>query len=401
MLLNRERANEIMDRENLDALVAVTSNNVYYLSGFESDFLYDVPWVACAILPRDPSLDACLIVTEIEAAVLVQRPTWMPNVKLYYFGTYGGVLKVHTFADELVDPEDIQLRQMIRQMGPNPLVGVADSAISAIKELGLNKSKRIGIDDTRFVGVLEGAVQSENVVDATNLFIEIRMVKTSDEIEILREAAVKNQKSIEKAISVIEAGITWEEVHKTYEVSVAEQGARVFANFNGAGINSAGAGRPNRAYPIKKGDQICFDSMLKWNRYMGDVQRTVVLGEPSKKMRDYWHAFECGIETAYENLKPGVETGKFREKTISAVRENGLPTFELAFTHGIGLDHIEVPFIAGGNLGDFPVEENMVLNIDLELHEIGWGGMFFEETMLITATGAERLYDLDRKLFVV
>ena len=118
-------------------------------------------------------------------------------------------------------------------------------------------------------------------------------------------------------------------------------------------------------------------------------------------MRDYWHAFECGIETAYENLKPGVETGKFREKTISAVRENGLPTFELAFTHGIGLDHIEVPFIAGGNLGDFPVEENMVLNIDLELHEIGWGGMFFEETMLITATGAERLYDLDRKLFVV
>ena len=57
MLLNRERANEIMDRENLDALVAVTSNNVYYLSGFESDFLYDVPWVACAILP------SCLLYT--------------------------------------------------------------------------------------------------------------------------------------------------------------------------------------------------------------------------------------------------------------------------------------------------------------------------------------------------
>jgi Xaa-Pro dipeptidase len=401
MLLNRDRANAIMDRENLDALVAVTSNNVYYLSGFESDFLYDVPWVACAILPRDPALDACLIVTEIEAAVLVQRPTWMPNVKLYYFGTYGGVLKVHTFADELADPEDIQLRQMIRQMGPNPLVGVADAAISALKELGLDKSKQIGIDDVRFLGALEGSISSENVIDATNLFIEIRMVKTPDEIKILREAAVKNQKSIEKAISAISAGVTWEEVHRAYEVSVAEQGARVFANFNGAGLNSAGAGRPNRAYPIKEGDQICFDSMLKWNRYMGDVQRTVVLGEPSKKMRDYWHAFECGIETAYESLKPGVETGKFREKTISSVRENGLPTFELAFTHGIGLDHIEVPFIAGGNLGDFPVEQNMVLNIDLELHEIGWGGMFFEETMLITAGGAERLYNLDRKLFVV
>lgn len=59
------------------------------------------------------------------------------------------------------------------------------------------------------------------------------------------------------------------------------------------------------------------------------------------------------------------------------VRAAGLPSFELAFTHGIGLDHIEVPFIAGGNLGDFRIEENMVLNIDMEPHEIGWGGMFF------------------------
>ena len=48
-----------------------------------------------------------------------------------------------------------------------------------------------------------------------------------------------------------------------------------------------------------------------------------------------------------------------------------------------------MPFIAGGNLGDFRVEENMVLNIDMELHEIGWGGMFFEESMRVTATGSE------------
>jgi Xaa-Pro aminopeptidase len=400
MLLNKERAYKIMDRENLDALVAVTSNNVYYLSDFESDFLYDVPWVACAILPRDPALDACLIVTEIEAAVLVQRPTWMKNVKLYYFGTYGGILKVHTFADQLVDPEDIELQHMIRGMDANPHVGVTEAAISAIKELGLHKNKRIGIDDTRFIGALDGAIDVADVTDATNLLIEIRMVKTPSEIKILREAAIKNQLAILKAIDVIREGATWNEVHRTYEVAVAEQGARVFANFNGAGIHSAGAGRPNRHYPINQGDQICFDSMLKWNRYMGDVQRTVVLGEPSIKMEKYWNAFEVGINTAYENLVPGIETGKLRERTINAVRENGMPSFELAFTHGIGLDHIEVPFIAGGTLGDFPVEENMVLNVDLELHEIGWGGMFFEETMLITEFGAERLYNLDRKLFV-
>ena len=118
-------------------------------------------------------------------------------------------------------------------------------------------------------------------------------------------------------------------------------------------------------------------------------------------MLTYWDAFTAGIDTAYEALRPGIETGKLREQTIEAVRLNGLPSFELAFTYGIGLDRIEVPFIAGGTLGDFPVEENMVLNIDLELHEVGWGGMFFEETMLITKNGAERLYDLERELILV
>jgi hypothetical protein len=43
----------------------------------------------------------------------------------------------------------------------------------------------------------------------------------------------------------------------------------------------------------------------------------------------------------------------------------------------------------------------MVLNIDMELHEIGWGGLFFEESMLVTADGAERLYTLPRALIEV
>ena len=164
---------------------------------------------------------------------------------------------------------------------------------------------------------------------------------------------------------------------------------------------SAGAGRPERDYVIRPGDQVCFDSMMKWRRYMGDCQRTAVLGEPSAKLARYWKAYMAGIDEAYSNLRPGVQTGELRERVIKSVRANGLPSFELAFTHGIGLDHIEVPFIAGGNLGDFRVEENMVLNIDMELHEIGWGGMFFEESMRVTAHGAERLYTLERDLIRV
>lgn len=401
MLLNRERANRIMDREGLDALVAVGANNVYYLSDFETDFLYDVPWVACAILPRDPTIPPCLVVTEIEAAVLVQRPTWMPDVKIYFFGIYGGVLKVHTFDDrENLRGEDRVISELVRDAEKAGYASMMDAAAAALRERGLHEA-RLGIDDVRLRGALGDTLERAHVVDATNLLLEIRMVKTPDEIAILREAARKNEVAISAAIEAIREGATWQEVSRAYEVAVTQQGARVFASFNGAGPRSAGAARPDAAYPIRPGDQVCFDSMLKWRRYMGDAQRTVVLGEPSAKLQRYWNAYAVGIAEAYDTLRPGMSTGELRRRTIDTVRRSGLPSFELAFSHGIGLDHIEVPFIAGGTLGDFPVEPNMVLNIDMELHEIGWGGVFFEESMLVTSRGAERLYTLPRDLIRV
>ena len=401
MLLNRERANAIMDREGLDALIAVTPNNVVYLSDYDTDFVYDVPWLACAVLPRSQDIAPCLITTEIEAVVLHERPTWMPDVRLYYFGIYGGVLKVHTFAEGVEFTEEEQaMRRMVDDVEKNNYVGVFETAVKALQDMGLTKTK-LGFDDTRFADVLGDAIKDATVTDATNLLFEIRMVKTPDEIEILRTAAKKNEAAMKKAFAAIRDGGTWEEVVTAYEVGVAEQGGRVLAAFNGAGRKSAGAGRVFKDYPIAMGDQICFDSMMRWRRYMGDCQRTVVLGEPSKKMETYWQGYKTGVEEVYGAMKPGVSTGDLRNQAIDIVRKNGCPTFELAFIHGIGLDHIEVPFIAGGTLGDFPIEENMVLNMDFELHEVGWGGMFFEETMLITKDSAERLYTLPKDLIKI
>ena len=274
MLLNRDRALAIMERENLDALIAVTPNNVVYLSDYDTDFLYDVPWLACAILPRSPDIEPCLITTEIEAAVLYERPTWMPDVRLYYFGIYGGVLKVHTFAEDAQLTEDeAAIHGMVQGLESQPYVGLMDAVQQALKEKGLTGA-RLGLDDTRFAGALGDTLDQADVVDATNLLIEIRMVKSPAEIDILRAAARKNENAMRKAFAAIHEGATWQEVYTAYEVGVAEQGGRVLATFNGAGRKSAGAGRPDRDYPINRGDQVCFDSMMKWRRYMGDAQRT-------------------------------------------------------------------------------------------------------------------------------
>jgi len=238
-------------------------------------------------------------------------------------------------------------------------------------------------------------------MDAGNLFMQIRMVKSPDEIVVMKEAARRNQKAISGAIEAVHVGATWQEVYTAYEVGVVQQGARPFATFNGAGPKSAGAGRPNRDYKINDGDMVCFDCMLKYRRYIGDVQRTVAVGQVPDKLERYWKALKTGIDAGYSSLRPGATTGELRQLVLDTVRKAGVPDFEVAFIHGIGLDHLEVPVFGSGRLGLFTLEKDMIINMDLEIHEIGFGGVFFEESMLITENGAERLYSLPRDMIRV
>lgn len=401
MLLNKQRAYEVMDRRGLDALIAISPNNVYYLSDYETDLLYDPPWIACAILPRSEDVEPCLIITEIDLTCLVERPSWMPDIRTYYFALYGQLFPTLTFnKDQPLTGDDAKVYAAVQELKEKGTVGLMDALIPALKEKGLTRGK-LGFDDVRLAMALGDVVEEADIVDATNDFIEIRMVKTPDEIAILRESAKKNQAAVEGAIATIEAGALWQDVYTAYEAGVAKQHARVFATFNGAGPKGAGAGRLNRDYAIKDGDMVCLDCMLKYRRYMGDCQRTVAVGAAPEKLERYWRALKMGVDEGYSSIRAGVSTSDLRNQALETVRKNGVPDFEVAFIHSIGLDHLEVPAVEGGSLGVFTLQPNMVVNMDMEIHEIGYGGLFFEESMLVTENGAERLYSLPRDMIRV
>src|SRR5262245_18385701 len=66
MLLNRDRARATMERYGLDALVAVTPENVYYLSDYGTEHSFHfAPWgLSSAILPLSESTPPTLAVHE-------------------------------------------------------------------------------------------------------------------------------------------------------------------------------------------------------------------------------------------------------------------------------------------------------------------------------------------------
>jgi Xaa-Pro aminopeptidase len=47
------------------------------------------------------------------------------------------------------------------------------------------------------------------------------------------------------------------------------------------------------------------------------------------------------------------------------------------------------------------LEPGMVVNVEVPLYELGFGGFQIEDTLLVTETGHEYLIDLDKGLFVI
>src|ERR1700712_2857077 len=113
MLLNRERANQVMDRHGLGGLVAAFPENIYYLSDYWGPmFLMSRNYTLYALLPRDESQPAALIMPGTGVYHLEHMPTWMPNVATY----------ITRIAPKAIPPRDYEFStEEIDETGDQPV----------------------------------------------------------------------------------------------------------------------------------------------------------------------------------------------------------------------------------------------------------------------------------------
>ncbi|UCE32158.1 MAG: aminopeptidase P family N-terminal domain-containing protein, partial [Burkholderiales bacterium] len=84
-LVHRERARQVMDELELDALFGCSDENLWYLSSHAPDSVlchfYD-NW-AVAVLPRRDGAPGCLVTSEYDIAYTATHRTWMPEIRFY------------------------------------------------------------------------------------------------------------------------------------------------------------------------------------------------------------------------------------------------------------------------------------------------------------------------------
>jgi Xaa-Pro dipeptidase len=403
MLLNRERAEGVMREQRLDALIATTPENVIYVSGDESDRLFFfINMQVAALLPRD-GLDPCLIVPGTELPYLAGDPSWIQDIRA--FGTF----YVSQGNERPLNEVERRLRDLLQ--GPRA-ASLVDAVAGAVRDRGLDGAT-IGLDEMnvppRTMAALKESLPRVRFLEAFNLFREIRMVKTAEEIERLRRAARINQAALQAVLAVAHGGLTDTDLRATYFKTVTELGGVPRMWGSSAGPRSSCFFSVGHE-PLERGDLIRLDVGCRYQHYFADTARTAVVGEPTREQARAYGAIRRGVQVACERIRPGVRVSEVFDLCLGTIRASGLPAFERHHCgHSIGLELYEPPMVIGGGRTsdvfaagpDRALEPGMLVNIEAPLYHLGFGGMNVEDTLLVTAEGAEWLTSLDREICVL
>lgn len=431
MLLNRTRANAIMDLHGLDGLVAAFPENIYYLSDYwGSMFLMSRNYTLYAFLPRDESKPAALIMPGTGVYHLEHAPTWMPNVATFITRIAPKAIPERDFefsTEELIEepidggdqvvtaeavkdapltpyptrsgapmaPRDQQLLNRYAMHRGGAEVTACRALAGAIRSAGLEKG-RLGFDDPRVLDWLhQVGLDDLTGVDALNIFKQIRMVKSEAEIDLLKTAGRMSEAAINTVIDAMEIGMPLDELGRIHALAMAQQGGRsewIIANIRGLATGV-----------VEANELIKLDSVGSWQQYRGDVGRSVYFGTPTDEMLRRFDAVSAGLRIAYEAIRPGKSFKEIVDLTLKSVHDAGFPGFVIAGPHSVGLEHTDHPVSVGPEMpGHHPLvfEENMVFTLDMPYHEFGWGTTHVEDMMIVRAHGCEPITSMNTALRV-
>jgi Xaa-Pro aminopeptidase len=410
MLLNHARALAKMEAAGLDALVAAVPRNVYYASGFWNR---NLEWgsqeaQATVVLTRDPARPAMLVVPEFAIASLLETPTWIPQLRVTEF------LNTSMLAREpepvrldplQADAEKLYGEKVVGELDPNVVVGTAN----ALRDLGL-ATARVGFDDLRLAMHVQQELPGLHWTDAHNLWLDIRKVKTAQEIEFLRHGAMLNETGLNEIMPLIRPGRVWNEVASRFRQSVQDRGGNLIAAQKALQFGAEYGGEyfpdlmfADNNWKVRTGQTIIFETWGTYSNYAFDMSRTVHVGPASAEYRRICAAITAGQAEAVQHLRAGVSTHD-AWKAISKIAYGlDIPTPKkmLVFVHSIGLDIIELPsaYPAFGRLKDFVLEAGTVINFEFLYFGHSVAPYHLESSYLIREAGPECLHTMPQQLF--
>jgi Xaa-Pro aminopeptidase len=392
-LINVRRARDLLLSEGLDGVVTATLENTFYFSGVWN-FAHELfPYNAESyVVVSADDVSAGTIVTSLGEADLALTA----NPTLRNRRAWGSFFRVAPEGVEL-DADEARISAL------EPAGSAIDALVAALDEQGL-RGGAVGIDERGanrgLVDSLRERLPDTTFVPASDLLRRIRMVKTPAEQQRLIQTLRITEAAFEATIAAAYVGVTERELRRVFETAIVASGARPAFALIRFGRGMALGQIEGGDTKLERGDYIWFDIGCTYRGYRSDIGRVVAVGEPSSRLAALYSASKQGQERAFELMRPGVEARAVFAAGVERVREAGIAHYERHHIgHGIGVEFYDLPVLAPSS--ETELEEGMVFEVETPYYELGFGGTFIEDTVIVRRDGPEIVTRLDRELRVL
>jgi Xaa-Pro aminopeptidase len=273
------------------------------------------------------------------------------------------------------------------------------------------RSGRIAVSDTmlamHLLGIQRAVGTDVRYSLASAVLRHLRMVKDSDEIALLREAAHAADRVVARIAAGRLVGRTEEDVAaEVRERLIAEGHETAMFAIVGSGPNSASPHHEASDRVIRAGEPIVLDIGGTLGGYGSDVTRTlwVTGGEarngPDERFRHLFAVLHAAQTAATAAVRPGVgcESIDSTARTIIDAEGYGENFFHRT-GHGIGLEGHEEPYVVAGN--GLPLRAGMAFSIEPGIYLPGEYGARIEDIVVCGEDGPVVLNEAPRELLVV
>ncbi|MEJ3653667.1 Xaa-Pro peptidase family protein [Actinomycetes bacterium KLBMP 9759] len=314
---------------------------------------------------------------------------------------FGSAARHHQLYAPWLSPENCRAGMLGLRGSIAPDAGLMREAVTQIKDLltqaGVADAP-VGVDIVEPPFLFEMQRQGLRVVDAQQLMLDARQIKSPDEIVLLSQAAAMVDGVYQDIVEALKPGIRENEI-----VALASKRLYEMGSDQVEAINAVSGERCN-PHPhnfsdrlIRPGDQAFFDIIQSYNGYRTCYYRTFGVGSATGAQRDAYTKAREWMDAAIEVVKAGVGTDEVALVWPAATEfgfADEMAAFGLQFGHGLGLGLHERPIISRLNSLEHPVEIQAGMVFALETYcpaTDGFSAARIEEEVVVTDDGPQIL----------
>ncbi len=359
-----------MASAGVDALVTFGPHNVTYLTGMDSENLFDYQCALITLEDRPPTL----IIFDLELA-RAENSAAIDDVRAY--GPFS-------------DPVQFTKEQL--------------GFLPAKATLAVDRST-LGVDSFE---ALAAALSDYTLVDAFGLVEEARLVKSPPELELMERAANLTDIGVAAGIDAVAEGEEDRSVAAAIVDAMYRAGSDTlcWGPVVAAGYRAGAAHSTFNGHRIARGETVFLELTGEVSRYVSPLMRTVVVDEPTPAMRRVEAAVAAALDAIVSSAAPGRSARSVAEAGLAAL-EGVLDghVFHHYFGYPVGLGY---PPTWIESLGFFlrtdnerPLADGMVFHLPISVRRYGEYGVNLSWTMVVDGDSTRLLGSSPAQLAVV